>query len=32
MPMERLTDLLYIAISIAFFGLTWLFVKLCARV
>jgi hypothetical protein len=25
-------DLLYIGLSVLFFGLTWAFVKLCARV
>ena len=30
--MGLLADLLYIGLTVAFFGLTWGFVKLCGRV
>jgi hypothetical protein len=30
--MDLLSDLLYVGLSVLFFGLTWAFVKLCERV
>jgi hypothetical protein len=30
--MDLLGDLLYVGLSVLFFGLTWAFVKLCERV
>jgi len=30
--MDLVGDLLYIGLAVAFFGLTWAFVKLCERV
>jgi len=30
--MDLLGDLLYIGLTVVFFGLTWAFVKLCGRV
>ena len=30
--MDLLGDLLYIGLTVVFFGLTWAFVKLCERV
>jgi len=30
--MDLLLDLVFVGVSVAFFGLSWAFVKLCARV